>query len=96
MVKSVFSQAGYLFNDNRAAGEGLQESDLLGCKHCQALIDKAKWKEAGAFCHICDGPICAYCDKRTPQYGCENFARRIEQSVERDYRRQQNAKILGL
>lgn len=90
MVKSVFNQAGYLFNDNRASGNGLKEADLLGCKHCQALIDKTKWKADGAFCHSCDGPICTRCDSRMPTFGCEVFERKLARAIEDQYRATQN------
>lgn len=93
---SVFDQMGYAVVDNRASGGALHEDDLLGCRHCQALIDKSKWKISGAFCHCCDGPICAGCDARRPDFGCEVFERKFARAVEDNYRREQNRRVLGI
>ena len=95
-MKSIFSAAGYLMNDNRASGNKLEEADILGCLHCQAAIEAQKWRVDGAFCHGCNGPICSWCDQTTN--GCTgqfHFYRRLERAVEDRYRRDQNAKILG-
>lgn len=94
-MRSMFSGAGYVMVDNRASGGGMREDDILGCKHCQAAIDKSKWKENGAFCHACDGPICSHCDVRTSAFGCENFERKFARAIEDQYRREQFRKVLG-
>lgn len=96
MNRSVFTGHGYIMNDNRASGGTLEEADALGCKHCQAIIDGKKWRQDGAFCHACDGPICTHCDKRRPQFGCEIFERTLARAVEEQYRRDQNRAILGI
>lgn len=95
-MKSIFTGHGYVMNDNRASGGLLFEDDLLGCKHCQGLIDKSKWRQQGAFCHACDSPLCSYCDQRQPQFGCEVFEKQISQAIENSYRKEQNAKVLGI
>lgn len=95
-MKSIFAGAGYVMVDNRASGGGLREDDLLGCLHCQALIDKSKWSAEGAFCHVCYGPICSFCDERKTTFGCEVFEKRFARAIEENYRKEQNAKILGL
>lgn len=82
--------------DNRASGGRVREDDILGCRHCQACIDKAKWKVEGAFCHACDGPICSFCDARKSTFGCEVFEKRFARAIEESYRKEQNSKILGL
>ena len=92
-MKSISTGQGYLWSDNRCSGGQVEEADLLGCKHCQALIDKRKWREAGAFCHHCDGPICATCDS-VP--GCTPFEQRLDQQLREAHRREQNAKLLGI
>lgn len=93
-MKSVFNGAGHLFADNRASDwGGVEESDLLGCKHCQALIKAHEWRAEGAFCHHCGGPICASC---AGIGGCTPFEQRLEQAISDHYRRQQNARILGI
>lgn len=96
MSKSIFHGLGYNLNDNRASGGKKVEADLMGCFHCQALIDKTKWKAEGAFCHCCDGPVCSHCDRRMTQFGCENFIRKLDQAANNLHRQQQNSKVLGL
>lgn len=65
----------------------------MGCVHCHAVILKHKWVDQGAYCHQCDGPICAACDKNP---NCKNFMRQLDQALNDAYRREQNAKILGI
>lgn len=93
MSHSRFSGSGYMLNDNRCSGGKVEEADVLGCKHCCAVIFKASWVEEGAYCHQCDGPICTACD-RDPN--CKNFMRQLDQANDEAYRREQNAKILGI
>ena len=95
-MKSIFDQCGYLSNDNRASGGLHEEDDLLGCKHCQALVKKSEWKLEGGFCRACDSPLCATCAPRAQQFGCEVFARTVETVLNEQHRRQQYAKILGV
>jgi len=75
----------------------IREADVLGCSHCAAAILKPLWQVQGAYCHSCDGPICAECDKKP---GCEkgshNWKRDLDRSIQDAYRREQNAKILGV
>lgn len=82
MGRSIFDQAGYFLNDNRASGGALQEDDLLGCRHCQALVRKSQWRKRGGFCRACDSPLCLRCAQRAQQFGCESFARRVEGELE--------------
>lgn len=95
-MSSVFHGEGYLLNDNRASGGALHEDGLLGCKHCQGLIDKSKWKQDGAFCHVCFSPVCTHCDRRRSQFGCEVFERTFAQAFEATVKGEQNRKILGV
>jgi len=73
------------------------EADILGCKHCCAAILKPLWQVQGAYCHSCDGPICSECDKRS---GCEKGSKSwkadLDRAINDVYRREQNAKILGV
>jgi len=96
MVRSVFNGVGYRMADNRASGGGVDEADMLGCFHCQKLMQKKLWSDDGGFCHCCDGPICGVCADRMLSRGCENFLRRLTSKLEQKYRAEQNARILGL
>jgi hypothetical protein len=86
-MPSIFSQAGFLSNDNRASGGQLEEDDILGCSHCQALIRKSEWKIKGGYCYQCDQPLCLPCAEKAKRHGCANFKRQIDQQVEQAYRR---------
>lgn len=88
--------AGYYINDNRANHGGVEEADVLTCCHCRKVIMLQSWREEGAFCHLCFAPACDSCGKRMLTFGCENFMRRLEAAEKDAYRRQQNAKILGI
>ena len=97
MTKSIFDQCGFISNDDRASGGNLTEDDILGCKHCQALLRRSEWKVSGGMCFVCSAPICASCYGRTKKYGCEGpFEKRIEFAVNDLHRREQNARILGI
>jgi hypothetical protein len=91
--KSRFWGAGYRRVDNRVSGGTLEESDVLGCLHCQALIMKAAWVEEGAYCHKCDGPICSECDKNPD---CVPFMKQLDQAVDAAYKEGQKARLFGI
>jgi hypothetical protein len=95
-MKSIFNGAGYLKADNRGSGGKVDEADMLGCSHCQKLIKASEWRADGGFCHSCDAPVCNHCADRIPQHGCEVFLRVLETSLMRQYRRDQNARLMGL
>lgn len=69
---------------------------MLGCSHCQKLMVRKVWQEDGGFCHSCDAPVCGPCADRIPKLGCEVFLRVLEGELEKQYRREQNARLLGL
>jgi hypothetical protein len=92
-MKSVSNGQGYLWSDNRCSGGKFEEADILGCKHCQGLIDKRKWRVEGAFCHVCDSPLCSYCAGKP---GCTPFEKTLERALSEAHRREQNAKALGI
>ena len=96
--KSFFAGVGYIMNDNRASGGVLTEDDVLGCKHCQACIDKRNWKAFGENrCFKCDEPVCSICNLKMRATGeCTNFEKVVERAVEDRVRAEQNAKILGI
>lgn len=95
--RSVFNGMGYVIADNTASDWGTkEEADLIGCAHCHGLIKKTDWQNDGGFCSCCDHAVCAHCADRMLTHGCENFKRKIDQAVEAQYRKQQNARILGL
>ena len=101
IVGRITDGAGYLFNDNRASHNGLQEADILGCNHCQKLLIKSEWTQDGAFCGSCCQPICGECGDRMllpldKGGGCIPFIKKVEEQVERNYHRKQNEKILGI
>lgn len=93
MPKSMFNQCGYLSNDNRNSGGVHEEDDILGCKHCQALIRKQEWKQQGGFCRACDSPLCVSCAYRAQKFGCEVFARQVENALHQIHLREQMAKL---
>lgn len=95
-MKSVFNQMGYLKADDRNSGGKLDEADMLGCNHCQALIRKSLWSDDGGFCHGCDAPVCASCCDKIPREGCAPFIAQLERAVNAAYIRGQNAKVLGI
>ncbi len=108
-MRSIWNGAGYLLADNRASDWGTKdEDDLLGCGHCQALIRKhghfsqalqrylPGWVEDGGMCCVCDKPLCPSCRDRVVTQGCDSFAKMFERAIEDHYRREQNARILGI
>jgi hypothetical protein len=93
--------AGYLFSDNRAAGEGLQEDDVFACNHCQKLVLKSVIAERGGMCGQCNQIICIECygfllKPLDEGGGCRPFLQFLEAQLEELYRRDQNAKLLGI
>jgi len=95
-VRSVFSQHGWVKNDNRESGGVLFEDDILSCSHCQALIHGRDWRADGGFCCVCDAPICNRCRDRARTEGCENFQKKLDEMLTDLHRREQNAKVLGI
>ena len=92
---------GYLFNDNRAAGEGLQEADVFACNHCQKLLIGKNWRDNGGWCGQCGQPMCGSCADQfllPPDQGggCRPFIKQVEESWDRAYHLQQLNKMLGL
>jgi hypothetical protein len=89
-----------------------EEDDLLGCGHCHAVIRKHAhtdpvtkrripgWLDEGGHCYVCNQPLCGpqnnNCRDRAQRHGCEAYARVLERAIEDNYRREQNAKILGI
>jgi hypothetical protein len=96
MVKSIYHGMGYNLRDDRASDNGLEENDLLGCTHCQRLLRKTEWQAEGGFCHSCNAPVCSGCAARIPKFGCTPFLRQLETQLEQKYRREQNARLLGI
>ena len=86
---------GYLQQDNRASGGGVEEADVWTCSHCQAIILVNKWKQEGGFCHSCDKPICFTCFEKAKVEGCVPWRKKVDSALENRYRMEQNAKILG-
>ena len=98
-MKSRFAGAGYILVDNRASDWGNRiESDVLVCGGCQSLLHRHDtidhqnrihigWANEGAWCHRCAKPC-------PPE--CGGFEKRFFELVEDQYRREQNAKILGI
>jgi len=96
MPRSIFNGQGYYLNDNRASGGTLEEDALLGCNHCHAPLKKAEWKHEGGFCMGCEKPLCFSCLKDATKNGCRPEVERIARAVEEDYRRGQNARVMGI
>jgi hypothetical protein len=97
MTHSIFNGAGYFMNDDRASGGSLDEDDIIACAHCAKALKKHLWKQHGGMCCVCAKPLCTVCTQRTFNVGCEGpQEKQIERAVNEFYRRQQNAKILGI
>jgi hypothetical protein len=94
--RSIYKGQGWLLNDNRCSGGTCEEADMLGCSHCQKLMKIQDWKCDGGFCHSCDAPTCGPCATLTQTKGCQVFLRSLEGALEKQYRLQQNAMLLGL
>jgi hypothetical protein len=96
-MKSIYNGHGYLMHDDRNSGGKLREDDVLGCGHCQCTIAKRNWKAYGEHrCSSCDEPVCSICAFRIGQYGCENFKRFVDRTIDQRARAMQKAKIIGL
>jgi hypothetical protein len=101
-MRSINNGAGYFFNDDRCSGGKLDEDDVIACEHrapgCTSnLMKKSEWKLQGGFCMCCGKPLCLKCYERTKKFGCEGpEVKRFEQAINDDYRRSQNAKVLGI
>ena len=76
---------GYIVIDNRANGGGIVEKDTTHCRHCQAVIDKGKWKRDGGiwYCSKCAGPICLFCvgERERTGVACSPWKEKIETQV---------------
>jgi hypothetical protein len=90
------SRLGYMKIDNRCSGGKLLEDDLDACRHCHATIPRSKLLVAHAHCSKCDGPLCASCGIRAMQFGCVTHDQWMTQLIKDQYRREQNAKIMGI
>jgi len=70
--------------------------DTFTCSHCNAIVivrPSVPLEDLGGFCRLCMKNVCGPCaDKGV----CRPFLKRIEREEEAEYRRRQNAKILGL
>lgn len=95
-MKSIYNGAGYLLNDNRCSGGKVEEADLIACRHCQKLMKKAAWQEDGGFCGHCERPVCGGCADKILTGGCTPFVAKLEQQVEIQIRRRQNARVMGI
>lgn len=100
-------QIGYL----KTWGEtGIWEADVLGCVHCFATIakksiDKPKNQlTLKARCFACDGYLCPECGLAVQLHGHGNpdYPRTwphhlwLQRGIDETYRREQNAKMLGV
>ncbi len=96
--RSFFDGSGYFFNDDTCSGGIKTEDDTLACAHCEAGLRKRDWLAAGGFkCHSCDQSLCTRCAAAPPQIKCSGpFKATIERALAEHYRREQNAKILGI
>lgn len=95
-MRTAFDGAGHLVNDNRGSGGALVETDVLGCKHCQAVIASNRFAQNFARCGNCDGPICLPCAIRMRTLGCENFKRQVDSALLDAHRKAQNLRCMGV
>ena len=58
MSSTVFGPKNYLVIDNRNNGGGIEEFDLVSCRHCQRQLKISRNQREGNWCMKCHGPIC--------------------------------------
>ena len=93
-MKTYTNGMGYVIADNRASDWGtIEEADLIGCNHCHCAMKKPAWQADGAFCHVCDRPICPNCAEKP---GCTPYVEKLQRAINEDYRRRQLARMLGI
>ena len=95
-MKSMFNGMGYLLADQALPVSQRTEADMLTCFHCQTAMRKKLWADDGGFCHCCDGPVCGPCSDLQLTKGCANFRQKLERALDRDYRRNQLARMAGI
>jgi len=93
--------AGYHLNDDRSSGGGQQEHDVVCCPHCQAVMFLQDWRKerslgGGGWCRQCFAPVCGPCLDIMLVSGCVPFMQKVEQALEADIRKRQNAKVIGI
>ena len=96
MRHSRFDGQGYYLNDDTPSGGQKVKDDVLGCAHCQKALKKRVWLRNGGYCHQCDQELCVECATKALTHGCENFKRFVEKQVAEAFRREANARILGI
>lgn len=82
MKHSLYSQAGFLLNDDRASGGKRTEADVLICEHCQHTLIGSSWRDDGGWCGRCGAPVCGSCADRMQTEGCTPFVRKIEEALD--------------
>jgi hypothetical protein len=99
-VKTIGHGAGYLLNDNRAAGEGKEEADVILCPHCQKVMTVQQWRDStgNGWCMHCMAPCCVAgeCGKAFAEKGCLPFIAQIERLIEHGYAKAQFRRVAGL
>ncbi len=96
MRHSRWDGHGYWYNDDRCSGGRKAEDDLGGCAHCQKALKKRIWLQNGGYCNQCDQELCVECATKALTEGCANFKRQVERAVADAYRREQNARLMGI
>lgn len=95
-MKSIFNGIGYYSYVGPDAPGGRVEADFLTCRHCQQGMLKTAWQEKGAMCFNCESPICSNCYGPTTKFGCQVIEKTLIEQLNEHYRREQNARILGI
>lgn len=95
-MKRIVNGAGFYSYSGPDAPGGRVEGDFLTCGHCQQGMILTAWRTAGAMCMVCERPICTNCHGRTTKFGCEIVERSLTEKLNEHYRREQNARILGI
>ncbi len=87
---------GHVHIDHRAGDGGVFEDDIVGCNHCQAAMHRSEWRKKGGYCSCCDSPLCNACAEETKRSGCLPWRKFVDEQLDAQYHRDQNAKVLGL
>lgn len=106
IIENMFRGGGFMLKDDRCSGGALVEDDITGCGHCHGVLTKRERSKNGepwkgrllthAHCQRCDRDICPACGLDTEKHGCVPHDRMIDEALSDNYRREQNAKIMGI
>ena len=90
-MSSLRKHEGYLLNDNRANGGGMQENPTITCSHCQrvVILNPGRTRDR-EYCSGCDHYICDGCAKiRATAPACRPLKALLDKAQEEAFRQEQ-------